>query len=145
MRRLPTHVKSDERILGDSDFVQSVLSHQNEQLEARYLLKAQGYDFGYALARVVQLSGVEAEHILRASKQPVRLYARSLLCHWAIHSLGMTAAAVSKLPGITPSAVTGAAYRGDPVPQPGPRQPAVAMSGADRQTPPRLTPSPSWC
>ena len=35
MRRRREHVKSDERILGDSDFVQSVLSAQNEQLEAR--------------------------------------------------------------------------------------------------------------
>jgi putative transposase len=33
MRRLREHVKSDERILGDSDFGQSALSEQNEQLE----------------------------------------------------------------------------------------------------------------
>jgi putative transposase len=45
MRRLREHVKSDERVLGDSDFVQSVLSAQDEQLEARYRLHSQGYDF----------------------------------------------------------------------------------------------------
>jgi REP element-mobilizing transposase RayT len=62
-------------------YIQSVLSAQEERLEARYLLQSQGYDFAYALRRVAQLSGVEAEQILKAGKQPARLYARSLLCH----------------------------------------------------------------
>jgi REP element-mobilizing transposase RayT len=115
MRRVKAHVKSDERILGDSDFVQSVLSAQNEQLEARYLLQSQGYDFAYVLARVAQLSGLGADHILKAGKQPARLYARRLLCYWATRSLGMTAVAVSKLLAISPSAVTRAAYRGETI------------------------------
>jgi hypothetical protein len=115
MRRLREHVKSDERILGDSDFVQSVLSAQNEQLEARYQLQSQGYDFRYALERVARLSGLEADQILKSGKQPARLYARSLLCYWAIRSLGMTAVAVSKLLGISQSAVTRAAYRGEAI------------------------------
>ncbi len=115
MRRLREHAKSDERILGDSDFVQAVLSAQNEQLEARYLLQSKGYDFGYALERVAQLSGLEADQILKTGKQPARLYARSLLCHWAIRGLGMTAVAVSKLLGISQSAATRAAYRGEAI------------------------------
>jgi REP element-mobilizing transposase RayT len=115
MRRLREHVKSDERILGDRDFVQSVLSEQNELLEARYRLHSQGYDFGYALARVALLSGLQSDQILKPSKQPIRLHARSLLCYWAIRSLGMTAVAVSKLLGISQSAVTRAAYRGETI------------------------------
>jgi putative transposase len=115
VRRLREHVKSDERILGDSEFVEAVLSEQNEQLEARYRLKSQGYDFRYALGRVAKLSGLESEQILKAGKQPARLYARSLLCHWAIGGLGMTAVAVSKLLGISQPAVTRAAYRGEAI------------------------------
>jgi hypothetical protein len=115
MRRLREHVKSDERILGDSDFVQSVLSAQDEQLEARYLLESQGYDFGYALARVARLTGLEPDQILKPGKQADRLYARSLICHWAIHDLRMTAVAVSKLLGISQPAVTRAAYRGEAI------------------------------
>jgi hypothetical protein len=76
---------------------------------------ARGYDSGYALARVAQLSGVAAEQILRAGKQPARVYARSLLCHWAIRSLGMTAVAVPKLLEISQPAVTRAAYRGEAI------------------------------
>jgi len=37
--------KGDERILGDSDFVELVLAKQNERLERHYALRAQGYDF----------------------------------------------------------------------------------------------------
>jgi hypothetical protein len=36
-------------------------------------------------------------------------------CHWAIRSLGMTAVAVSKLLGISQSAVTRAAYRSEAI------------------------------
>ena len=36
-------------------------------------------------------------------------------CHWAIRSLGMTAVFVSKLLGISQSAVTRAAYRGEAI------------------------------
>ncbi len=114
-RGLREHLKSDERILGDSDFVQAVLSEQNEQLEIRYRLKSQGYDFRYALARVAELSGLNPEQILKTGKQPARVFARSLLCHWAIGSLGMTAVAVSKLLGISQSAATRAAYRGESI------------------------------
>ena len=115
MRRLREHVKSDERILGDRDFVQSVLSEQNELLEARYRLHSQGYDFGYALTRAAQLTGLEPVQILKPGKQADRLYARSLICHWAIHDLRMTAVAVSKLLGISQPAVTRAAYRGEAI------------------------------
>jgi len=37
-RKLGIHVKGDERILGDNDFVESVLEEQNERLERRFRL-----------------------------------------------------------------------------------------------------------
>jgi hypothetical protein len=52
----------------------------------------------YALSRVARLTGRQTEQILKPGKQPARVYAGSLLCHWAIRRLGgMTAVAVSKL------------------------------------------------
>ena len=38
------HVMSDERILGDSDFVDSIISQSGEHYERRYELKRQGFD-----------------------------------------------------------------------------------------------------
>jgi putative transposase len=61
---------------------------------------------------VAQLSVLEIDQILKASKQPTRVYARSLLCHWAIQDLRMTAGAMAELLGISQSAVTRAVDRG---------------------------------
>ena len=44
IRRQKIHIKGDERILGDSDFVESVLETQNERLERRYRIQVQGYE-----------------------------------------------------------------------------------------------------
>jgi len=41
MRRVQDHMKSDERILGDGDFAQSVLDEAKERLEERSMLQAQ--------------------------------------------------------------------------------------------------------
>ena len=43
-RKARIHLKGDERILGESDFVKEVLAGQKEQLERRYALKARGYE-----------------------------------------------------------------------------------------------------
>ena len=80
------------------------LGLQNEkELDELLSLNKNGY----------QLTGLETDQILKPGKQSVRVYARSLICHWAIRSLGMTAVAVLKLLGISQSAVTRAAYRGE--------------------------------
>jgi hypothetical protein len=40
MRRAQDHMKSDERILGDGDFTQSVLDEAKERLEEHYRFQA---------------------------------------------------------------------------------------------------------
>ena len=40
--RMGRHLKGDERILGDSDFVESLLNSGEEQLERRYALQTRG-------------------------------------------------------------------------------------------------------
>ena len=45
LRRMKIRFKSDERILGDSDFVERVLHSASEAMERRYRLKAEGYTF----------------------------------------------------------------------------------------------------
>ena len=113
LRRLHEHVKGDERILGDSDFVESVLLEQNERLERRYALQSQGYDFQAVIRRVGDLFGLKPEVVLSPGKQPQRTKARSVACYWAVRELGMTTVEVSRRLGITQSAVTKATYRGE--------------------------------
>ena len=44
MRKAKMFEKSDERILGDGDFVDQVLSAAEERMERKTLLKSKGYD-----------------------------------------------------------------------------------------------------
>ena len=45
LRGRADRIKGDERILGDGDFVDSVLKLGQEQLERRYQYQSKGYDF----------------------------------------------------------------------------------------------------
>ena len=42
--RADAHLKSDERILGDSDFVEEVLKKAQEKRERQYQLEADGFN-----------------------------------------------------------------------------------------------------
>ena len=81
------HLKSDERILRQSDFVESVLRQQGEVLERKYRLKALGYDWEQIIARVAELFDMPPQEILQAGKQPLRVQARSLVCYLAASEL----------------------------------------------------------
>jgi REP element-mobilizing transposase RayT len=67
--------KADERILGDGDFVTTVLKQAGEQFERRYDLKAKGCNFDTVVERVAQLLGMESNQVLTNSKnrQSVRM------------------------------------------------------------------------
>ena len=114
-RRLKIHVKGDERILGDSDFVESVLEEHNERLERRYRIQMEGYDFGKIVDRVARTFELKSEEVLSNIKQPRRVKARSLLCHWAVNELEMTCAAVSRRLKMSKSAVSRAVGRGEKI------------------------------
>lgn len=107
------HLKGDERILGSSAFVESVLKGQDERFERRYHLQAQGYDFDKVVDRVSKLFKMRSEEILSPGKQPERVRARSLVCYWAVKELGINGTAVAKLLGIIQPSVSRAVRRGE--------------------------------
>lgn len=84
------HKKSDERILGDSDFVQEVLSRTAEKFDRKYELKRLGYDLGRIVARVAEIYEMKEDDILSKGKQQRKVKARSLLCFWAVRELGIS-------------------------------------------------------
>ncbi len=57
------HVKSDERVLGDSDFVERVLKAADESLERKYQLKSQGYDIDKLAGRVAENFPIKPDEI----------------------------------------------------------------------------------
>jgi hypothetical protein len=114
-RQQKIHVKGDERILGDSDFVDSVLEEQNERLEQRYRIQMQGYDFNKIVDRVAAIFEFKPQEVLSNVKQRKRVKARSVLCYWAVNELEMTGTAVGRRLKMSKSAVSRAVARGEKI------------------------------
>jgi len=85
-----SHIMSDERILGDSEFADSVLSQANERYERRYELKRRGYDLDRFAERVAEIYGMERHEVFSKGRQQRKVKARSLLCYWAVREAGMS-------------------------------------------------------
>jgi hypothetical protein len=113
LRRANIHFKSDERILGDSDFVEGVLKTADESLERKYLLKSQGYDIDKLADRVAENFPIKPDEIFQPGKQPVKVKARSLLCYWAVRKLGITMVELASRLNISQPAVSVCVRRGE--------------------------------
>jgi len=90
------HIMSDERILGDSDFVDSIISQSDEHYERRYRLRRQGYDLDRIALRVSELLGMKPDEVFSKGRQDRKVKARSLLCFWAARELGLPHTALAK-------------------------------------------------
>lgn len=113
LRQGKTRMKGDERILGDGEFVKSVLDAAKEQFEERYRLEAKGYDIDKVALRVADVLGMESEQVWAAGKHPLTVKARSLLCYWAVRQLGFSATELSKRLGVSQPSVSISVKRGE--------------------------------
>ena len=115
LRRIRIRLKCDERILGDSEFVEQVLKEAEDRLERRYALEAKGYDFEQVVERVAQVMNINASDVLKRSKDAQTVKARSLLCFWANRELGMTTVEISHRLKLSQSAVSRSSMRGEKI------------------------------
>ena len=104
------HTKSDERILGESDFVTDVLFQANEKYERQYELKRLGYDLDGIAVKVAEIFEMEPDDIFSKGKHRIRVKARSLFCFWAVRELGISLTELARRMGIS---VTGIGYSVD--------------------------------
>jgi REP element-mobilizing transposase RayT len=112
-RQASLESKSDERILGDSSFVEEVLKQAEEEIARKADSAHRGITFDELIKLAAQRFGLEPGDLLRPGKQPLRVNGRSLLCFWSVCELGMTASEVGKRVGLTQSAVSRAVPRGE--------------------------------
>ncbi len=112
LRGMKTLLKSDERILGDSDFVEAVLGSAAEEMARKYRLRSNGYTFEKILDRVASIFDIPVTDLLAPGKQPGRVKARSVLVYWAVEALGMPATEAGLKLGLSQSAASRAAQRG---------------------------------
>lgn len=105
-RRTGIRIKGDERILGDSEFVEDTLAAAREFFEERYALEKKGYDFQWVVSRVAAVLSLDEGQVTALAKSPQTVTARRLLCFWAHRKLGMTTVEIAKELGLCQSAVS---------------------------------------
>jgi putative transposase len=108
-----SRIKSDERILGDSEFVMQVLDEAEEQYDRRYKLKALGYDLARVEQKVLGLFGIAKEELYSGSRKKPISEARSVFCYWCVRELGESMTSIAKRLGLTQPAVGYAVDRGE--------------------------------
>ena len=106
-------IKSDQRILGESDFVMDVLSESEERFSRKYFLKSRGFDFEKVAERVSSLFDLEKDYIIGRGRQRDRVRARDILCYWCAIELGIPMADLAKRLDMTLAAVSYAVKRGE--------------------------------
>jgi hypothetical protein len=109
------HVKSDERILGDADFVDSVLGHAEEHYVRQCVLRRRGYDLEKVAERVAGIYGIKAGEIFSRGRQQPRVEARSLFCYWAVRELGSSLASLAVRLEMSPAGIGYAVQRGEAI------------------------------
>ncbi len=108
-------MKGDERILGEGDFVETVLKAAQENLERKYQLKAEGYSFDWLVGRVARQLELEPKDVLAPGKYAQSVKARSLLCYWPTRELGMTTVDLARRLNLAQPTVSQAVIRGQKI------------------------------
>jgi len=106
-------VKSDQRILGDSEFVTETLRAAEEEYNRYYRLKSLGYDLGKVEEKVCRIFGLKAAEIYAKGRQKVRAEARGLFCYWAVRELGYALTDLARKLRMTQPGVGYAVRRGE--------------------------------
>jgi len=114
-RQAGEFLKSDERILGDSEFVERVLAATREHIDENCSNHCHcGPVSVDAIAeRVAKVLGIELEKVWQTGKNRAVVQARTLLCYWATKEGGITETDLAKKLRLTQSAVSKAASRGE--------------------------------
>lgn len=115
LRRIKAYMKGDERILGDSNFVETVLKASQDEFDRRYLLQSRGYNFDTVVDRVAEVLGMNRAEVLSSGRQPDKVQARSLVCFWASRELGMSMVELSKRLRISQPTASQSSARGEKI------------------------------
>jgi len=116
MKGVPAHTahqKSDERVLGDSEFSEEVFAMAEEALNRKYELAAQGVGIEEVMQGVSEPTGVPAEALTGAGKNREAVRSRSLLCFGAVSELGISLTELAGRLGVAVSTVSGAVQPGE--------------------------------
>lgn len=112
LRAANVYQRSDERILGDTDFVRRALTSAQEQMEKRYALRSSGFDLARVASRVSQVLKVKPAEVWAEGKYQRIVEARSLLCYWAVRELGVSMSCLARQLKVSVPSVSDSVARG---------------------------------
>jgi hypothetical protein len=104
--------KSDERILGDGDFVESVLAEADEKMTRQFAYKCKGISLDDLQQAVATLIGIKPEDLFGASKARKVTKGRILFCYLAVREMGLSMTEVARRLKIALPTVSGAVQKG---------------------------------
>ncbi|WP_028313249.1 transposase [Desulfatibacillum aliphaticivorans] len=107
--------KSDQRILGDGDFVQAVLAQAKEHLSRKYVLQSKGLDKGAILLRVASLYGISPDSVLSGTRRKPIPDARAVYCYWTVKELGVAQIQMARDLSMRSSTIAYAVQRGEKI------------------------------
>jgi putative transposase len=108
-----SRIKSDQRILGEGDFVQEILSEADERFNRFYDLKRKGYDLKNVEEKVCKIFGIESSELFSRSRIKKRANSRGLYCYWASRELGYPLSELARRLNISVPGVVYAVRRGE--------------------------------
>ena len=106
-------LQSDERILGDSDFVAHALQAAEDDLEKKSRYRRENVDLGKVILVVGRVLEIDPAEVCAVGKQPRHVRARSVLCYWAVREIGVTEKALAKQLNLSQPAIAQAVSRGE--------------------------------
>jgi len=112
LRKAGAFQKSDERILGDGDFVNTVLTDAQEAMDNRYLVAAKGIKLDDIVSTVSELLLIPRRALVGPSKERIVVKGRALVCYWSVRELGMSMTEVADRLKITVPTVSVAVRKG---------------------------------
>lgn len=106
------HFASDERILGSSEFVTSVLKRAGEDYERRTRAAISGLDIEGIISIVCERCGLDRSLLPGREKKVPIVRARALVCHVSFNMYGLKGVDIAKALNMTSSGVSRLAQRG---------------------------------
>ena len=95
----------DERILGDGDFVESILAQSETDLEADLKIRHRKDEVIRMIGAACQEQGVEWDHLVSGSRRPGVSVLRKELCLRLVNEYGYSLAETARLLGISTSGI----------------------------------------
>ena len=108
-------VKGDQRILGDSSFVQDILDQAGQVLDRSYCLRQKGIDLDVIAKKAATIFDIQADEIFTKSRIKARADARGLFCYWAVNELGISLSELGAKLNMSPAGVGYAVRRGEAI------------------------------